>query len=496
MTRPTVARTIHLRSSLLAGLALANACAAATPEQQFVNAAATALGGRDRVSAVRTLVLEGEGRQFNLGQDMRPGASDQTFTVTGWKRQIDLSRHRMRQELTRTPTFAYFQGPAPQRQVQGIDESIGYNIAASGAATRVAAQTASDRGAERYHHPIVIVAAALASGATVANVRTQAAERLADVTTPDGARLVLALDGSGLPTRVESRSYHPNLGDVILSTHFADYQDSAGVKLPARLTTKVDDFTTAEFRVTSHGVNGDIDDLAAPAAATAGAAPTPPPPNVVPEQVAAGVWLLAGQSHHSALVELSKELLLVDAPQSEARTLAVIAKARELQPNKPLTKVVTTHHHFDHTAGIRAAIAEGLTIVTHAGNRAFFEEMAKRPHTIVADALAKNPKSATVETVADELVIKDPMRTVAIYHVAGNPHSDTMLMVHLPAERVVIEVDAYSPGSQVNPYAANLADNITRRKLAVDRVVPLHGTIGPFADLLKLQTAPASGGSN
>lgn len=60
-----------------------------------------------------------------------------------------------------------------------------------------------------------------------------------------------------------------------------------------------------------------------------------------------------------------------------------------------------------------------------------------------------------------------------------------MLMVHLPAERVVIQVEAFSPGSSAHPYAANLVDNIVRRKLRVDRVVPLHGAIVPFADLLK-----------
>jgi hypothetical protein len=36
--------------------------------------------------------------------------------------------------------------------------------------------------------------------------------------------------------------------------------------------------------------------------------------------------------HHSALVEFSDHLMLIDAPQNDARTLAVIAKARELRP--------------------------------------------------------------------------------------------------------------------------------------------------------------------
>lgn len=477
----------------LAGVAcaLVAACAASTPERQLIDGAATALGGRDRVLAVKTLVIEGEGSQFNLGQDMRPDASGQIFAVTGFKRQWDVPNRRWRMELTRTPEFAYFQGQAAQRQVQGIDGATGYNVAASGAASRVGSRVAEERRAEFYHHPTVIVAAALAPRATVANLRSQGAERLVDLTTEDGLRFVVAFDAAQLPTRVESRSYHANLGDVTMATLFSDYQEIDGMRLPSRMITRVDDFTTSDLRLARNLLNGATDELAAPAEVAAAAEPVAASPNVVPEAIAPGVWLLAGQSHHSALVELSDRLLLIEAPQSEARTLAVIAKARELQPQKPITDLITTHHHFDHTAGLRAAIAEGLRVTTHEGNRAFVETMAKRPHTISADALSRNPKPVVVETVGDESVIRDAMRTVAIYHVAGNPHSDTMLMVHLPAERVLIEVDAFSPTSQVHPYAANLLENITRRGLRVDRIVPLHGPIAPFSALTKLRPAPA-----
>ncbi len=207
---------------------------------------------------------------------------------------------------------------------------------------------------------------------------------------------------------------------------------------------------------------------------------------MVVEEVAPGVWLLAGQSHHSALIEFSDHLMLVDAPQSEARTLAVIARAKETVPNKPITQLVTTHHHFDHTAGIRAAIAEGADVITQAGNKEWVTRMASRPHTLQPDALSKNPTRLVVETVDDQREIKDQTQIVNLYHVAGNPHSDTMLMVYVPRDRILIEVDAFGAGSAVYPYAANLLENVRKRKLRVDRIVPLHGPIVKMAELEKV----------
>ena len=74
--------------------------------------------------------------------------------------------------------------------------------------------------------------------------------------------------------------------------------------------------------------------------------------------------------------------------------------------------------------------------------------------------------------------------------MAGSTHADGMLIVYLPAERLLIQADAFTPGppnapapAVVNPLSVNLADNITRLNLAVDRLLPLHGRIVPLADL-------------
>ena len=463
---------------------ISSGCTPKPPEQQFVDDALRAVGGRAKVEAVKSIVIEGTGVNYNLGQDMKPEAATQQFAISGYKREIDVEQGRQRVEQTRTPKFAYFQGPQPQVQIQVLDGDIGFNVGANGAAARLGTGTAErDRRTEFFHHPITALKAATVPITTISNVRTVGSVRQADFAFRDRA-WTMTIDAAGLPLSISTKTYHPNLGDVVMTTTFADYQDVNGVKLPARLVGKVDEFTTWEIQATKQTIDAPVGNAAAPAEVMKPAAPAPP--NVVVTPVGKGVWFLAGQSHHSVLVEFSDHLMLIEAPQSEARTLAVIAKAKEIVPKKPLTELVTTHHHFDHTAGMRAAIAEGMTVITQAGNKAWVENMARRPHTLQPDFLAKNASRLNVVTVDEEKEVKDQAMTVMLYHVAGNPHSDTMLMAYIPRDRVLIEVDAFSPGAQVNPYSANLLENIQKRNLRVDKIVPLHGTIAPFADLVKV----------
>jgi len=149
-------RTLFVMLAVIAG-----ACTSAPPEQQLVNDAAAALGGRDRLIAVKTLTIEGDGSNGNLLQDMTPDASGQLFLLSGYKRSIDVTGARARTEQTRTPNFAYFQGNAPQQQIQGIDGDVAYNIGANGTATRGSNAVARDRRAEIFHHPLTLIRAAL-----------------------------------------------------------------------------------------------------------------------------------------------------------------------------------------------------------------------------------------------------------------------------------------------------------------------------------------------
>ena len=63
-------------------------------------------------------------------------------------------------------------------------------------------------------------------------------------------------------------------------------------------------------------------------------------------------------------------------------------------------------------------------------------------------------------------------------------------MVYLPTEKILIEADAYTPQpagakppSPPNGNNVNLVNNIESKKLAVERILPLHGRMVTVGDL-------------
>jgi hypothetical protein len=275
------------------------------------------------------------------------------------------------------------------------------------------------------------------------------------------------------------------MGDVAIVTTFADYQDVDGFKMPRRLTTKMDKYLQLDVQVGDYFLNADTAGLAAPAAVKSAPVPEPPPVVVTAEPVAKGIWWLAGSGNHRSIVfEFDDHLVLFEAPLNEARTKAVIDKARTLSP-KPLTKAIVSHHHFDHSGGLRAAIAEGLTIVTHRSNESFFRALVARQHTIAPDALEKNRRLVTFELVDDRLTLKDASMEVQLYHLLDNPREGTNIYAYVPRDRILVQADLYDASWLRHSWGENVLQNIERRGLKVDRSVPVHGVIEPFAQMVK-----------
>jgi hypothetical protein len=461
------------------------ACAPATPEQQVIDDAADALGGASRIRSLNALTIQGTGTAPNAGQNRMPDDELPVWKISEYTRRIDLVNSRMRVQQVREAQFL-FAGDLVQRQTQGLDGDAAYNVGADGTITRAGAVPARDRRTELLHHPVTFLRKILETDVTLLNLRAKAGERLVDVAIPGGDILTLGVDAAThLPTRVVSMVANPNMGDVAMETRFADYEDAGGLKLPRRLTTKMDQYLQLDLQVSKNAIDADVSDLAIPTEIRDAKAPEPPPVVVEVEPVAKGIWWLAGSGNHRSVVfEFDDHLVLFEAPVNEARTKAVIDTARTLSP-KPLTKAIVSHHHFDHSGGLRVAIAEGLTIVTHRSNEAFFRSLVARQHTIAPDALEKNRKLVTFELVDDQMTLKDKSMEVQLYHLIGNPREGTNIYAYVPRDRILVQADLYDATWLRHSWGENVLQNLARRGLKIERSVPVHGVIEPFAQMVR-----------
>jgi len=478
-------------------LVLPAAGRAQTPEQQVVNDAAAALGGRDKILAVKTMMLEGAGSQV-AGTSLRYddlGYASAINQLRDVRRAYDLANGRARFEATSMAEYAFYVGNAPARQIQGLDGMVAFNVGANGTPARIFGNQANARRLEYLRHPLTLVRAALGPGAKLANARTQGTERLVDITVGDLPTLTLAINTSTkLPMRILQMTGGA-MGDTAVALAFSDYHAVNGLQFPTRLTTWTDKWVTGEIRIHHVTVDGEVGDLAAPAAVAAakppagGGAPQAFPNDA--QEIAKGVWFVTGTTHHSLIVEFSDHLMVIEAPNSE-RVAAVWAKAKELRPNKPITTLLVTHHHGDHTAGVRDAVALGVTqIIAHESNLAYLNDLLKRPHTINPDMLAKQPntKPVKITAIGDTGAVKDATMTVNLYHILDNSHADSMLMMYFPQGRILTQADIYMPrdarhiipGEPLGhaPWNRNVMANIEYRRLQVDHHAPLHGDYVP-----------------
>lgn len=490
-----------LRATVVVALVAIGACARTPPERALLDQMATALGGRDRVLGTTSLRLEGSGENFSIGQNRTVEGELPRYTVANYVRRYDFARNRSRLEQVRTPAFPSG-NMAPVRQFISLDGDVAFTVSESGVVTRQELWVARERRGELRHTPMGIVRAALGETSKLGAPRVEEGFDVMDITEADGTTFTVFADRTThLPARVRMTIAHPELGDVPFETVFDQYATSGGVPTPGVYTTTIDGHITARITVSSTTFNAGVEDLVAPPP-VASSDPNPARATVVVEDVGPGLWYLTGQSHHSVVAEFADHLTIVEAPQGDARALAVIQRARELRPGKPVTQVIPSHHHFDHIGGVRAAISQGLTVVTPTATRAFFENLAGRPHRLVPDALEAAPKPAQLQTFDGELVLEDASMSLRVIPIEGSPHADPFLMVYFPKHRALFEVDAFTPAAidakvpPRAPFAKALLDAITGRKLVVDRILAGHGRIGTMKELEASVAATAAAASD
>ena len=136
-------------------------------------------------------------------------------------------------------------------------------------------------------------------------------------------------------------------------------------------------------------------------------------------ELAPNVQHVQGGTANNLIVAMKDFLIVFDAPYGELQSRWVIDAAKAKYPGKPIKYLVLTHHHMDHTGGMRTYVAEGATIVVPSEGLEYFEKVVRAPHTVVPDELQKNPRTPVIYGVFENMTIKDETAEMRLLQFSG-----------------------------------------------------------------------------
>ncbi len=480
----------------IALLAVLASPAVAQDAKTVIGNAAKAMGSENLTS----ITFYGSGANFGLGQSNNANGAWPRTNLNDYVRSIDFTQPASRATAV-TWAAPVTGGPA----VQGAFQQ---NI--------LPANNTWAQQLEIWTTPWGFLKGAAANTAT-AKAQTIAGRKYTVVTwmtpqkSPSGQsyKVVGYINDQNLVDKVETWIENPIFGDMLVEALYSEYRDANGLKYPAMMVQKRGGQPTFEGQIL--GVNANPTNIAqlvtppaggqrgggaaaAPAAGGRGGAQQVAAPTS--EKLADGVYRING-AYNAIAIEFKDHIVLFEGgPQNEARAMAIIAEAKKVIPNKPIRYSILTHHHFDHSSGLPAIVAEGATIITQDVNKAFLEKALNAPRTLAPDAMSKSGKKPKIETVAEKRVLQDETRLVELYHITGLPHADGMLIAYLPKEKILAYADMFNlpPANDPvpNPPVVGTGvfeQNMERLKLEPERLLSVHSLnpdrLATRADILK-----------
>ncbi|NOT26895.1 MAG: MBL fold metallo-hydrolase, partial [Acidobacteria bacterium] len=296
------------------------------------------------------------------------------------------------------------------------------------------------------------------AAANAASVRRQGGQQVvsfspAGFKSPSGRVYTVTgyINNQNLVTKVETRVEHGVAGDLLVEFEYSGYQNMNGVQVPTRMVQRQAGLETFDAMISAATPNpANLTELLTPPPAVGGgggggAAAQAAGPAV--EKIGDGAFKIGG-NYAAIAVDMGDHILVVESGQSDERGKAVMAAAKQAIPGKPVRFVVNSHPHFDHAGGLRAAAGEGATILMHRNSADAMTKLMSATRTLGNDSLATQPaRRVNIQGIGDREIRRGTNgRVVEIHRVAASEHTDSHLMVYLPAERLLYTADTSVAG--------------------------------------------------
>lgn len=457
---------------VVAAIAVREVKGQANTAQAVVQAAATAMGGADKLKAVRNVTLHGYGMavyQNGAGRITgEPDAPEKFIAVNDMERIYDLQNNRAQFSERRNNLFPFL-GFNAHAWNQNVQRPAADNI-------------------QVLNNPLVMMRAMMDPATKLSAPRTVAGVRQIDVVTASGVKFTAAFRQDSLPSWIRWVQANSNFGQLTMTTYFTGWTDAsgaAGFLLPLGYVTRQDwrNVEAMKIFVDSYGVDTQLPDLTTPLPGRGGGAgraggppaqggaPAQPPP-ITSKQIGKGIWRV--DQGGTMVIEFADHAVIYELNINVAQAKRVLAHARTLVPGKPLRYYITSHHHQDHTAGMRQAVAEGLTVVQRRTSESQLREMAEHRAPDFPDDQERLRTPFKFLAVDTHLRMSDATQTIDIYWVPGNGHMADAIVIHVPSEKMLMEGDLVSASLEAQHWPDGFRDTIAKYNLDVEWVAPVH----------------------
>jgi hypothetical protein len=278
------------------------------------------------------------------------------------------------------------------------------------------------------------------------------------------------------------------VGDSVEEIVFSDYRAIGKFKVPTQYATKTAGIITQQYKYVDVSfddkLKAELFKLQDEFITTQPQGPTKEP---AVQKIGDNIYTTNAGSYKVLFVNFKDYIWIMEAPINDFISKDVIFKIKEMLPGKPIKYLAVTHHHIDHSGGTRTFVSEGATLVTTKGNRNFFEQMMKSNFTISPDTFSLNPKPLKMEFVENsKRTFTDGETTVELYDIGAGPHAEEMLVAYLPKEKILYQADLFDDISGLRSQTTvQLAKWIESKKLLVETIVSVHGTVTKFENFQK-----------
>jgi glyoxylase-like metal-dependent hydrolase (beta-lactamase superfamily II) len=190
------------------------------------------------------------------------------------------------------------------------------------------------------------------------------------------------------------------------------------------------------------------------------------------ERIAGDVYRFRDNYHYSVFMVTSDGVIVTDPINADAARWLKGEIARRFA--KPVKYLIYSHDHADHIAG-GEVFADTATVVAHDNARAH----------IIGEG---RPTAAPDITFSDRLTLTLGGKVVELIHLGPN-HSDNMIVMRFPAERILFAVDIVARNSLPyrnfpNVHIDGLIAALMRvEAMDFDILAPGHGSLGSRADV-------------